>query len=114
MGDGETDRNLARARNESRFTDGIRARNVFETLVRKFQVERGRSFMDSRRWLIIRALTWGILALLATITASLAILGDWLVSITIGIVSTPLEILSYCIYEKRADNVGKVCHQASI
>jgi len=58
------------------------------------EMERGRSFMDSRRS-IIKAITWGILSLLITTIVSFTILGSWSVSITIGALSSLPETLLY-------------------
>jgi len=55
--------------------------------------------MDSRRRSIIKAITWGILALLITTIVSFAILGSWSVSITIGLLSSLPETLLYYIHE---------------
>lgn len=83
---------------------------MYETLVNKLQIERGRSFMDSRRRSIIKAITWRILALLITIIISFAILGSWSLSIAIGIVTSLLKTLFYYIHERlwERTNWGKV------
>jgi len=51
--------------------------------------------MDSTRRSIIKAITWGILALLITTIVSFAILGSWSVSIAIGVLSGLPEPLFY-------------------
>ena len=83
---------------------------MYETLVNKLQIERGRSFMDSRSRSIIKAITWRIFALLITIIVSFAILGSWSVSIAIGILSNLLKTLFYYIHERlwERTNWGKV------
>jgi len=83
---------------------------MYETLVNKLQIERGRLFMDSRRRSIIKAITWRIFALLITIIVSFAILGSWSVSIAIGILSNLLKTLFYYIHERlwERTNWGKV------
>ena len=83
---------------------------MYETLVNKLQIERGRLFMDSRRRSIIKAITWRIFALLITIIVSFAILGSWSVSIAIGIVTSLLKTLFYYIHERlwERTNWGKV------
>jgi adenylylsulfate kinase len=83
---------------------------MYETLVNKLQIERGKSFMDSRSRSIIKAITWRIFALLITIIVSFAILGSWSVSIAIGILSNLLKTLFYYIHERlwERTNWGKV------
>ena len=83
---------------------------MYETLVNKLQIERGRSFMDSRSRSIIKAITWRIFALLITIIVSFAILGSWSVSIAIGILSNLLKTLFYYIHERlwERTNWGKM------
>ena len=83
---------------------------MYETLFNKLQIERGRSFMDSRSRSIIKAITWRIFALLITIIVSFAILGSWSVSIAIGILSNLLKTLFYYIHERlwERTNWGKV------
>jgi len=51
--------------------------------------------MDSKRRSIIKAITWGILALLVTTIVSFAILCSWSVSIAIGVLSSLQETLFY-------------------
>jgi len=63
--------------------------------LRALKIERVKSFMDSRRRSIIKAITWGILSLLTATIVSFAILGSWSVSIAIGVLSSFLETLLY-------------------
>ena len=83
---------------------------MYETLVNKLQIERGKSYMDSRSRSIIKAITWRIFALLITIIVSFAILGSWSVSIAIGILSNLLKTLFYYIHERlwERTNWGKM------
>ncbi|TEU05159.1 DUF2061 domain-containing protein [Candidatus Bathyarchaeota archaeon] len=83
---------------------------MFQTLVNKLQIERGRSFMDSRSRSLTKAITWRIFALLITTIVSFAILGSWSVSIAIAISSNLLKTLFYYIHERlwERTNWGKV------
>ena len=65
------------------------------SLGNELQIERGRSFMDSGRRLIIKAITWGILSLLTATIISLIIVANWSVSVIIGVLSGLLETLFY-------------------
>ncbi len=53
--------------------------------------------MNGKSDSIFKAVTWTILALLLTIIACFAILGNWSISIAVGLLSTLPETLFYYI-----------------
>ncbi len=56
--------------------------------------------MDSKLRSITKAITWRILALLITTIVSFAILGCWVTSISIAVLSNILKTVLYYIHER--------------
>jgi hypothetical protein len=65
------------------------------SLSNNLQIERGKSFMDSKQRSIIKATTWGTLSLLTATIISLIIMANWSVSVIIGVLSGLLETRFY-------------------
>lgn len=68
---------------------------LYHSLGNKLQTERGKSFMDSKRRSLTKAITWGLLSLFTATIVSLVILANWPVSMTIGVLSGLLETMFY-------------------
>ena len=64
------------------------------------------SRIDSRIRSIVKSVTWRILALTITILVSFVIVGNWTVSISIGIVANLTKAFFYYIHERFWERIG--------